>query len=312
MTHHHMLMYRFMSNVRDAEVPSREPNAGRSVSRLPRPKLHTAKLRPGRMLPSMSRQILLSICVFITVSVVACSRGLTHDEAKTVIERNGLAGRQRLTGFPVHALMVRATIRGRTANLKFRRFDKGWTWEFVETKAGGWIATDIAIGQIREEDRSAAASVWADQHKAAYVSTASAINILTIYVPNPTDGLDVMTWMKQRRRFAEFFKKRPDGPQDRVVVLANDHPADAWGSELLANFDSNNNAALILSTGPDKIKGTEDDLVCFSKFRRDIEDGRMVWARDKTWKLPEGLGSVVEPFTDKQTDKIEYTKVAKP
>src|SRR5439155_26524833 len=82
MTHHHMLMYRFMSNVRDAEVPSREPNAGRSVSRLPRPKLHTAKLRPGRMLPSMSRQILLSICVFITVSVVACSRGLTHDEAK--------------------------------------------------------------------------------------------------------------------------------------------------------------------------------------------------------------------------------------
>jgi len=270
------------------------------------------------MLPSMSRQILLSICVFITVSVVACSRGLTHDEAKTVIERNGLirptdnVSVDAISSANPSEAVVRATIRGRTANLKFRRFDKGWTWEFVETKAGGWIATDIAIGQIREEDRSAAASVWADQHKAAYVSTASAINILTIYVPNPTDGLDVMTWMKQRRRFAEFFKKRPDGPQDRVVVLANDHPADAWGSELLANFDSNNNAALILSTGPDKIKGTEDDLVCFSKFRRDIEDGRMVWARDKTWKLPEGLGSVVEPFTDKQTDKIEYTKVAKP
>jgi hypothetical protein len=134
---------------------------------------------------------------------------------------------------------------GRTANLKFRRFDKGWTWEFVETKAGGWIAPDVAIGQIREEDRIVAASTWADEHKSAYAKTAAAIEILSIYVPNPTMGLDVVTWMDTRHRFAEILKTRSD-LQGRVVVLADDHAADAWGNEFLVNFDTANNSAVVL------------------------------------------------------------------
>ena len=67
-----------------------------------------------------------------------------------------------------------------------------------------------------------------------------------------------------------------------------------------------------LSMGPDKTKGTRDDIACIGKFRRDVEDGRFVSAKDVSWSLPEGLGSLVEEYTDKPYGKIEYTKAVKP
>ena len=85
--------------------------------------------------------------------------------------------------------IVRATIAGTTTNLKLRRFDTGWTWEFVETKAGGWVAPDVAVGQIREEQRTIAAAAWAEQNKAAYTRTAKTIwyRHPSNHVPNPTE-----------------------------------------------------------------------------------------------------------------------------
>lgn len=123
-----------------------------------------------------------------------CARGLDHDEAKRVIEQNALI-KPAADNVTVDAIsstspteaVVRTTIAGNNLNLKFRRFDKGWTWEFVETKAGGWIAPDVAMGQIREEQRTTAVADWAEKHKAAYAATARKVWLVSVYhVENPT------------------------------------------------------------------------------------------------------------------------------
>jgi len=266
----------------------------------------------------MTSQSLVGAAFLMTMSVAACDRGLTHDEAKIVIETNPLirpndnVSVDAISPTSSAEAVVRATIGGQTTNLKFRRFDKGWTWEFVETKSGGWIAPDVAIGQIREEHRAVAAAGWADQNKTAYAATAKTMYLITLYkVPNPTQLLNLEAWMRFNRLLAEMLKKKPND-QDRLAVLTNDHSADAWGNEIETKFDSNNNSALVLSLGSDKVRGTDDDLLCLNTFRRDVEDGRMVWAHDRTWTLPEGLDGVIEPFFDKRTDRVESTKVVKP
>ena len=44
--------------------------------------------------------------------------------------------------------IARVAIDGHVLNLKFRRYDDGWRWEFAETKAGGWIAPDVVAQQL--------------------------------------------------------------------------------------------------------------------------------------------------------------------
>jgi hypothetical protein len=57
---------------------------------------------------------------------------------------------------------------------------------------------------------------------------------------------------------------------------------------------------------------TGDDLLCLNTFRRGFENDRLIWHHDKSWTVPEGLGGTVEPFFDKRTDKLEYSKVVEP
>jgi hypothetical protein len=262
-----------------------------------------------------------STCLIFVITaslVTSCSRNLSHDEAKAIIERNSLiratdkVSVDAISASESAEAIVRATIAGRTTNLKFRNFDNGWTWEFVETKAGGWIAPDVAIGQIREEVRTAAAAAWAEQNTATYAATAKTISILALYNalnPSEVEHLDLV--MKLRRSMLESFKSRPE-MQERLAVLTNDHPTDAWGNEIETRFDSKTGATLIRSLGRDKTPGTEDDLLCLNTFKRGSEDGRLVWEREKTWTLPEGLGAVVQSLVDKTADRVEYTKVVKP
>jgi len=261
---------------------------------------------------------LFSAAILCSALTGACSRQLTHDEAKQVIEHSPLI--RTTDNVAVDAIsatndseaVVRATIAGNTTNLKFRRFDKGWTWEFVETKAGGWIAPDVAIGQIREDQRVAAAAKWAQEHRQEYKATASTMHILMIYVPNPRMGLNAATWMDWRHRFAGILRndKRPE-MQERRAILTNDHVTDAWGSEFLVNFDDKKNVVLLLSPGPDKRGDTDDDLVCIGTFRPDVEDGRSVWQDQKGWRIPENLGDLVEEYTTRPYSTVEFTKAVK-
>ena len=259
------------------------------------------------------------VCLSLTLAVGGCSRALDHGKAETVIKESPLV--RPTDNVSVDAIsstndteaVVRASIDGATANLKFRRFDKGWTWEFVETKAGGWVAPEVAMSQIREEHRVVAAAAWAKQNIEPYSTTAKTMYYVALYhVPNPTELANFETWKKLTASLAEMVKKRPD-MQDRVAVLTSEQWTDAWGSPISANYNSNDGSTVLTSFGPDKKPGSEDDIVCLNTFQRGYEaDGRMIWQREKVWRLPEKLGEALTPFFDKDDDKIEYSKVVKP
>src|SRR5262249_37613613 len=103
----------------------------------------------------------------VIVSTLACNRGLSSDEAKRVVESNQVIRRaddhvmiDAISQSSPTEAVVRASISGEMTNLKFRRYDTGWSWEFVETKAGGWIAPDQAIIELREPARLKRVAEW--------------------------------------------------------------------------------------------------------------------------------------------------------
>lgn len=264
----------------------------------------------------------LIFAFMLIASANACSRGLNHQEAKTVVEQHPLI--RTTDSVSVDAIsivndaesIVRATIAGHTTNLKFRRYDTGWTWEFVETKAGGWIAPEVAVGQIREEHRTKAATEWAKQNADGYANTAKTMNYVHLFqVLNPSEWMHFPIWLQGKEMLGKMWKKRENENADaklRSYVLNNDRWLDAWGSELHAAVNRKDDETLILSVGPDKTHGTEDDLSCLTTHQRGYEDGRQVWRPQRTWRLPEGLGNALDSFFDKDNDRIEYSKVAKP
>jgi hypothetical protein len=102
------------------------------------------------------------LAVPLVLMILGCSRSLTHKEAEEIVRRHPAL--QPDDAVLVEAVshesgqteaIARAKLIAPTLNLKFRRYDTGWTWEFVETRAGGWIAPDVAIGQVRKEIRQA-------------------------------------------------------------------------------------------------------------------------------------------------------------
>jgi hypothetical protein len=252
-----------------------------------------------------------------------CARGLDHEEAKRVIEQNPLI-KPAADNVKVDAIsstsateaVVRATIAENNLNLKFRRFDKGWTWEFVETKAGGWIAPDVAMGQIREEQRAVAAAAWAAKHKEAYAATARKVWLVSVYhVDNPTVMANPALKKQLDKGLVAIFSERRGDPdaKERLQVLTSDRVLDAWGSEIGGKFDPKSNGEwLLVSPGADKQLGTADDLLCLNTFTRGYEDGRMVWNHSRAWTVPEGLAEAVEPHLDKRSDTMAITKMPGP
>jgi hypothetical protein len=256
----------------------------------------------------------LRVTLFAVLVAGGCARGLDHQEAKRVIEQNALitpaADHVVVDGIsPTSATeaVVRARLADNTLNLKFRRFDRGWTWEFVETKSGGWIAPDVAMGQIREQQRADAAAAWAAGQKDTYAATAKNVYLVTVYhVDNPTLTANPVAKKQFTRGLIALFSKGKDPEsRQRLAVMTSDRVLDAWGSEIRETFDPKNNGEwLVLSPGADRQAGTADDLSCLNTFTQGYEDGRMVWNHFRVWSVPEGLGSVVEPLVDKRFDKM--------
>lgn len=258
----------------------------------------------------------LATVPLIALLLAGCQTELSRETATEAIEASKLirpTDKVTVEGISSTSnteAVVRATIAGNTANLKLRRFDTGWTWEFVETKAGGWVAPDVAIGQIREEQRGIAAAAWAEQHKAAYTKTAKTMWYVTVYhVPNPTERENYEIYVNSRKSLASFFKE-PEH-KERVAVITSERWTDAWGSDIQLQVSDKDSSILISSAGPDKTIGTEDDLLCLNTFRRGYEDGRQVWNRARQWRVPEGLAISIEDF-DQEDDKLEYSRVVKP
>jgi hypothetical protein len=88
--------------------------------------------------------------------------------------------------------------------------------------------------------------------------------------------------------------------------------SDAWGSELWLSFDVGDHRAIFLSLGPDKQKGSADDVVCVINGRKEADnvDG-WHWTFDKSWIVPEGLDAVVSSHVTRTFGSVEYSKLVK-
>lgn len=258
----------------------------------------------------MKPSAMARVCAPLLAIVIscACARGLSHAQAQRVIESNPLVN-PSADHVVVDAIslssdteaIVRATIADQTINLKFRRYDTGWTWEFMETKGGGWIAPDQGVGQIRESNRQLRIVQWFAKNEEAYRKTIEVIDAYT--------GLLGTTFVDPRTE--------ENWRSVRKLTHKNPTETDAWGSEVLVRFVDDERAVLFLkkvvflSSGPDKQKGTDDDVVCVATGRRTVEYDERIWTYDLSWVVPEGLRSIVSSHVTKTFASVEYSKLIK-
>jgi hypothetical protein len=281
----------------------------------------------------------IATTVFVAIVCGGCARGLSYEQAKQRIESNSLI-RPASDSVKVEAIsasaeneaVVRAKIADHSINLKFRRYDTGWTWEFVETKSGGWIAPDAAIAEIREENRQPRITKWAEKNAITYARAVKMVDRLTDYLPTlESDSFSVSGWMARRAKLAEVIesinitaRSRPQAfpgltdekriENEAIVKQLKDlQMPDPWGHALVGNFDIGDHQALIASAGIDGKPNSADDIACFVVGAKRYEDGRFLWRYVKKWKVPEGLQALMaEYIAPKAEGSAEYAKVIEP
>ena len=257
-------------------------------------------------------------CVTIVLAsffVTSCSRDLTRSEADRIV-----AEHPKATGItPVTTegisktsdseAITKTRIGGQVFNLKFRRYDKQWRWEFVETKGGGWLASDELLDQLQEKERLKRVDAWAATQMEAYIKTIASMDRYSDYMPRRTDWpFDVGGWLKTRKMILDlrrsFTPKGQDPAKYEEETKQLEGPAfDAWGNEILLHFNSTERKATFVSLGPDKQKGTDDEVICLVSGQHGWDDfnDRIAWDYTKAWQLPEGL----QPALDKSIEELE-------
>ena len=279
------------------------------------------------------RFVMLLVC-----ALVGCNRGLSHDQARQLIVGNNLIRSSDAVAVDAVSAqgsteaIARATIAGHTANLKFRKYDSGWTWEFVETKAGGWISPDVAMSQIREANRQAKIPEWALKNRSAYARTMAMMENVTNDMPTlETIPFSPDGWLFLRTKIADILdsvvreaRKNPaafpnltaddlDQREQRAAQLRDLQTPDAWGHPLVRNFALGDHQAIIGSIGPDGAAGTSDDIVCKAVGSKRYEDDRFVWRYSKRWAVPEGLEDVMRDYiAPKSEATVDYIKLLEP
>lgn len=278
------------------------------------------------------------LAILAAVALSTCSKDLTRDDAKRLIASNSLirsgddVSIEAISSSSPTESIIRARIAGTATNLKFRRYDSGWVWEFVETKAGGWIAPDMAMAQIRETNRQPRIVEWAAKTSTDYLKTLLMIDRTTNSLP----ALDSMTfsvagWLEMRRKMADIlqhvddeWKRNPNSfpgltadrvamNDEEVVQLNNLETPDAWGHPVLGNFELGDHKAAIVSLGPDGQQSTPDDVICIVTGSKLYEDGRYLWRYRKHWQVPEGLQNAMADYVStKAGGTVEYAKLIQP
>ena len=128
----------------------------------------------------MIRRVKLSLAgAVLSVACCACGqRDISSKEAHDIIAASPLL-RKGVDGVEVEAIsqessgreaIVRASIAGVSATLKFRRYDKGWSWDFFETSNGEWVSPADGVGQIRETNRVPRVLAWVTANTGALPS----------------------------------------------------------------------------------------------------------------------------------------------
>lgn len=275
----------------------------------------------------MPRNHLLVLTIVAMMSA-GCGHQLKAPEADRLVSAHPKA--QGLTPITTEAVsstsdteaITRTKIVDQILNLKFRRYDNGWRWEFAETKGGGWIAAEEVLGSLQEAARVKRANVWATSHAADYQNTIAAMDRYSESMPRLTSkSLTFTTWNEHRHLLADFSKqilaidKAIDAERRARLeseIASVDQPAmDAWNHEILLAFDDSKRQATFLSIGPDGKKATADDVLCLVTGRREWDSSRneAVWEYTKQWLLPEGLqGAIDAAIKQPANRKAEFSK----
>jgi hypothetical protein len=270
--------------------------------------------------------IATGIAVILAVGFsAACSNKLTSEEAQRVVAaypKAAEAGTIIVDGVSqgdgATEAIARVAIGDSHFNAKFRRYDKGWQWESVETNGGMWLAAERAVADVSEQQRVKRAAAWAAERAPQYETTIAAMDLYgdTGNMPRRTDwNFTIVEWQRLRAMAAHAYRTFSPTPERLKIAEAHSNPAkDAWGHEVLLNFDNSKRQATFLSVGPDGVKGTDDDVISLVVGRKNWDDDydKIMWDYTKTWRLPEGLQPVLDKVIEKpENRKAEFSKAVK-
>jgi hypothetical protein len=248
------------------------------------------------------RYAAVAIMVIVTW---ACGHSLNQAEAERVVKANAAAARVgeiRVDGISQsdrNEAIVRARFGSTVLNLRLRRYDTGWVWEFAETVAGGWVTPEKAVEQIREERRGHQLKTWLAANEVKYVLTVAFMGSVYFGIGLPDDPKDftIAGWMKSRKRTAEFMRKQIElptySPESKAISMAIQSalvgamPKDAWGNEISTELEEASWTFVAISNGADGIKGTKDDVVYTAKGHVERRETRLKYL--VSWTLPEGI-----------------------
>jgi hypothetical protein len=282
--------------------------------------MHEKSTEQNQLADASARFALLLL--FMSATFAACgSNKLSTAEAERVIAQYPKiadVGASRVEAVSQaegsNEAIVRVALSDARFNAKLRRYDSGWQWEFVETTAGGSMPPDRAIADLYEGQRLKRAAAWAKEHASQYESTISAVDRYSENMPRRTDwAFTVIEWNLLRKGSAEAYRTFSPSVERAKIADSLETPAsDAWGSEILLNFDGNARRATFVSNGADGTKGTADDVICLVIGAKAFDDfyDKVMWDYTKVWKLPEGLQSAIDAVVKEPANrKAEFSRV---
>ena len=198
-----------------------------------------------------------TIAIVLAALCGACSGGkLSSEEALRVIRSNSTITTKDTVAVEAVSqaegaaeAIVKAKVNAATMNLKLRRYDKGWQWEFAETNGGSWIAPHLALEPMREEERLARAAEWAKPHLEKYALTATVLALQCHPCPRSGDEFDLQSWDARRKMLLGVFERK----QNALALRAfREGALDGWEKPIeVGRFDSSKRAVAFRSLGPD-------------------------------------------------------------
>ncbi len=274
---------------------------------------------------SGSRHTHLAVLVG-TLVVSACGQQLSPDIA------NRQVGAHFSAGIAVETLDVlsisRTEARARTRigpdvfDLMFRRDRGNWEWESGRVDDDRWLPAGRFVEELRERTRRERVRSWARAVVTNYIATIRAIDRYSDFLP-ATEGSPFTTseWTRTRREMADTLRGAvgilnltPDERRYQVLGAKElqQTARDAWNQAIAVTLDAAKRQAVFLSSGPDLIRGSADDVVCTvsGTLERSPALRAVRWKYQKQWRLPEGLESgLIEGVGIAANRQVDFSRV---
>lgn len=265
----------------------------------------------------LSRPRTVFSLIVVAASAVACGAGLSPAEALHTIKNHPavetsdtVTVRSVLHEKGSADAIVKAIIDGQELTLRFRQVDGAWEWAYAEA-GPGLLTPDVVLPQLRERNHRQRVTAWVRAHADHYEATIATIDAYSDDLPRRADvPFTEAEWRVVRRVAAELLERSGASPAE---IASYEGPAlDAWAREILVRFDDATRSALFVSLGPDGNMNTADDVVCEVKGTEawDAAYGQALWNYGKSWRVPEGLDEIVQPYVSKEPPgHVEFSHV---